>query len=319
MKKTIAYLVLLFCVGLAFSCKKDDGTVNTPSLDGLDILETPVPYVAPGTTVAFKADVEDIYTSDDSTPKGAIGLYWVVSKDSNTVLRDTTSRDIKASNPVFTYTPLDPGSITVTCHAYASGYNSASVSVSFAAIDPDNSLTGLEGTTAMIDGDKYFVADIDGTTWLTSNLYNTQSGISFYLSSVTDKLLGRFYTWEEALSACPQGWTLPTAEQWDALGTSASDLMVNATMLEKKMWTYWPGIDITNAKKFNAIPAGYVDRSGGDSNVQGFMDYAIFWTATEADDPSLAQYRYIYSDTDAVQKGNGSKTSLALSVRCVKE
>ena len=319
MKRTIAYLVVILCLGLAFSCKKDDSTTNMPGLQGLDMLETPVPYVAPGTTVAFKADVSNIRTSDNTSPKEAIGLYWVVSMDSNTVLRDTTSRDIKASNPQFTYTPLDPGSITVTCYAFTSGYSSASVSVSFAAIDPDNSLTGLEGTTAIIDGNKYYIADIDGATWLASNLYNTKSGISFYLSNVTDKLLGRYYTWEEALTACPEGWTLPTAEQWDALGTNACDLMVDAAMLDVQMWPYWPGVDITNAKKFNAIPAGYVDRSGGDSNVQGFMDYAMFWTATEADDPSLAQFRYIYSDTNAVQKGNGSKTSLALSVRCIKK
>ena len=319
MKKTIAYIAVLLAMGLAFSCKKDDDSATTPSLQGLDISETPVPYVAPGTTVAFKADVSYIYTSDDSTPEEAIGLYWVVTQDSNTLLRDTTSRDIKVSNPEFTYTPLDLGSLTVTCYAYSKGYTNASVSVAFAAIDPDNSLTGLEGTTTLIDGNKYFVADINGTTWLTSNLYNTKSGISFYLSDVTDKLLGRYYTWEEAMSACPEGWTLPTAEQWDALGSNACDLMVDAAMLEVQMWPYWPGMDITNTKKFNAIPAGYVDRSGGDDNVQGFMDYAIFWTATEADDSSLAQYRYIYSDTNAVQKGNGGKTSLALSVRCVKK
>ena len=318
MKKTIAYLVVILLVGLAFSCKKEE-TTTTVSLMGLDMSETPVPYVAPGTTVAFKANVSDLYTSDDSTPEEAIGLYWLVTMDSNTVLRDTTSRDIKESNPKFTYTPLDPGSITVTCYAFTKGYASSSVSVSFAAIDPDNSLTGLEGTTSEIDGNKYYVADIDGVTWLTSNLYNTKSGISFYLSEVTDKLLGRFYTWEEAMSACPEGWALPTAEQWDALGTNATDLMVDAAMLEVQMWPYWPGSNITNAKKFNAIPAGYVDRSGGDTNVQGFMDYAMFWTATEADDPSLAQFRYIYSDTNAVQKGNGGKTSLALSVRCVKK
>ena len=319
MKKAIAYITVLLTLGLAFSCKKENENTVTPSLMGLDISETPVPYVAPGKTVAFKADVSYIYTSDDSTPEEAIGLFWVVTQDSKTLLRDTTSRDIKVSNPEFTYTPLDLGSLTVTCYAYSKGYANASVSVAFAAIDPDNSLTGLEGTTMVIDGNKYFVADIDGTTWLTSNLYNTKSGVSFYLSDVTDKVLGRYYTWEEALSACPEGWALPTAEQWDALGSNACDLMVDAAMLDAQMWPYWPGMDITNAKKFNAIPAGYVDRSGGDDNVQGFMDYAIFWTSAEADDPSLAQYRFIFSDNAVVQKGNGSKKSLALSVRCVKE
>ena len=315
MKKTIAYIAVILAAGLAFSCEKENSSTSTPSIQGLDLENTPIPYVAPGTTVTLKADVSNIYTSDDKTPDEPIGLYWVVTD----VLRDTTTRDIKVSNPEFSYCAAEVGTITITCYAYSKGYTSASVSVTYAAIDPETSLTGLEGTVADINGDKYYVADIGGTTWMASNLYTTQSGISFFQSSVTDPILGRFYTWEEAQSACPEGWKLPTAEQWDALGSNACDLMVDAAMLDVQMWPYWPGVDITNAKKFNAIPVGYVDRAGGDNNVQGFMDYAIFWTATEADDPALAQYRFIYSDNATVQKGNGGKTSLALSVRCIKE
>ncbi|MBR6883497.1 MAG: hypothetical protein IKN06_11110, partial [Bacteroidales bacterium] len=48
-------------------------------------------------------------------------------------------------------------------------------------------------------------------------------------------------------------------------------------------------------------------------------DYAAFWTATEsADDPSLARYRYIYVEENDVKATYGDKSSLALSVRCVR-
>ena len=317
MKKSIAYFALVLAVGLAFSCKKDESTTTTPYLSGLDLEETPVPYVAPGTKVALKADVSNIYTSDGKTPEEAIGLYWLIDGES---YRDTTTRDIKVSNPEFSYTPTETGSVTIRCYAFTKGYSNASVSVSFSAIDPETSVSGITGETSLINGNKYYVTNIDGTTWMANNLYGTQSGISFYLSSVTDSFLGRFYTWEEALTACPEGWKLPTAQEWDALGTDACALMVDAAVLDKQIWPYWPNMVITNTKKFNAIPAGYVDRTGGDSNVQGYSSYAIFWTATEADnDASLAQFRYIYSDNPEVQRGNGGKTSLALNVRCIKK
>lgn len=314
MKKSIFCLVIALIACVAFSCKKDDSTTTTPSLAGLSIEEDPVPFVAPGTTVTLKADVSYIYTSDDTTPSEPIGIIWVVSN----VLRDTTTRDIKVSNPEFQYYVSDVGAVTITCYAYSSGYTNASTSVSFSAIDPETSLSGLKGETQVIDGHKFYVASIGTSTWLASNLYGTASGISYCLSDVTDSFLGKFYTWEEALTACPKGWKLPTAEEWDSLGADACALMTDATLLEEQMWTYWPGMDITNTTGFNAIPAGYVDRTGGDTNVQGFKSYAMYWTASEAED-GLAQYRYIYADKPKVQKGRGARNSLALSVRCIKE
>ncbi len=317
MKNSTAYLILFLALGLAFSCKKEEENKISPGLYGLDVEEEPVPFVAPGTTVTVQAVTSGLYTSDGSTPEEAIGLYWTVDGSG---VRDTLTLDISASNPAYSYTPEETGSVTIYCYAFSSGYSNGSVSVSFRAIDPENSLSGLEGETAQIGGNKYYVTTLDGTTWMGNNLYGTDSGISFYLASVTDSFLGRFYTWEEAVSACPEGWKLPSAEQWDALGADAGALMADATVLEEQMWTYWPGMEITNAKKFNAIPAGYVDRSGGDDNVQGYMDYAIFWTATPAgEDGSLAQFRYIYADQPEVQAGTGGKTSLALSVRCIRE
>ncbi|MBR1570378.1 MAG: fibrobacter succinogenes major paralogous domain-containing protein [Bacteroidales bacterium] len=319
MKKAIAYSAILLAAVLASACKKDNTEETVPSLKGLTIEESAVPYVAPGTVVKFKADVSDIYSSDSEKEPGDIGVYWVVFRDNMTFLRDTLTRNIKLSNPEFSFTADEIGKYSVNCYAYAKGFSNASATESFSAIDPDSSLAGLEGETTVIDGRKFYTTEINGTTWLASNLYGTESGISYYLSSVTDAFLGKYYTWLEATEACPEGWKLPTAEEWDSLGEDACSLMTDATLLEEKMWTYWPGMDITNSKLFNAIPAGYVDLTGGWDNIQGFMDYAIFWTASDSDNPDFAQFRYIYADQPKVQKGVGSRHSLALSVRCIKK
>ncbi len=320
MKKSLLYTAAALVALVAISCKKDDNSTTTPSLGGLSLSGTVVPYLAVGETLTLEADVSDIYTSDDSTPENAIGMYWTVTLDGSVVQRDTTSRDIEVSHPKYAYTTTGLGKFTLTCYLFSSGYINSSSSVSFSVIDPENSLSGLSGKTQNIGGNKFYVTTIDGATWLANNLYGTPSGVSFYLSPVTDSFIGKFYSWKEALTACPEGWSLPSAAEWDALGTDACALMADAVLLEEQMWTYWPGMDITNAKGFNAIPAGYVDLTGGQSNVQGFMDYAIFWTASPSEeDGDLAEYRYIYADKNIVQKGFGSKESLALPVRCIKD
>ncbi len=321
MNKHFLYVVAAAFLALGIlSCKKEETSSTVPSLQGLLLDDEPVPYVAPGTTITIKADVSSIYTSDDKTPSQPIGIYWIASMNSKTIQRDTTTRNINTSNPPFTFKAEELGKVTITCYAFAGpDYINSTAACTFSVIDPEHSLSGLEGTISSIAGNKYYTTDINGTTWMANNLYGTQDGVSFYLSSVTDSFIGRFYTWEEARRACPAGWSLPTAAEWDALGTDACALMANAVLLEEQMWTYWPGMDITNAKGFNAIPAGYVDFTGGRNNVQGFMNYAIFWTADTSDDEEKGEFRYIYADKPEVQKGFGSKTSLALSVRCIKE
>ena len=42
-------------------------------------------------------------------------------------------------------------------------------------------------------------------------------------------------------------------------------------------------------------------------------------TADELEDVDMGVFRYLYKDQPAIMKGKGSKTSLALNVRCVKE
>ena len=93
--------------------------------------------------------------------------------------------------------------------------------------------------------------------------------------------------------------------------------MANASFLDSELWPYCKEVKPTNTLGFNAIPTGYIDRTGNATNNSGDKEYALFWTA-DAKDASLAHYRYIFGTNPVVQKGEGSRTSLALSVRCVK-
>lgn len=313
--KRITLIVLCAALGLAWGCKKDSTTSSKPSLLGLSLSQGVAPYQAVGSPLSIQVLFDKLYTSDSSTPKAAISLQYQVNGEKAVVLTE----NYKESNPPLVYTPESAGSYTIKFSAVSSdnNYYNATVSASFTAIDTDASLQGLSGTSTSIGGRSFLTMTSGGRTWLAQNLWGTTSGQVYNLSAVTEKLFGRYYSWEEASAACPSGWRLPTAAEFDALGTSAPDLMAPVSFLDKEMWTYWPGMTPTNAKSFNAIPAGYLDRSKIDTDsVSGYGHYAAFWTSdTEGD---LACYRYIQEDNPVVQKGLGSKASLALSVRCVR-
>ena len=307
MRKTIISAIILAGILSIPACKKDDSTDNTPSLSGLYITEDAVPYVEPGIKLVFKANANNIVTSDNSNP-GTIGLYWQV----NSAKRDTLTTDITKSNPDFTYQVDTLGTYQVTCYAYAgTGYYNASAITSFRAINSATALTGLGEETSVTIG---------GKQWSARNLSNTTSGVSYKKATVVDNLFGRLYSWEEAVNACPDGWHLPTAQEWDAIEEDVSALMAPAKFLNSDMWEPALGQEITNTSGFSAIPVGYLDNTASMDKYRRYGEMAAFWTASEASsDASLAQFRFILYDNNAIMKGNGDKSSLALSVRCVKD
>ena len=312
MKNFSIYLAAALCLVLAYSCKDDEETETVYSLSGLTV-DGAVAFMAKGDTQHLTLNVSKLKSSSGTLPE-KVGLYYQI----NSAKRDTLTKDIKA-DPNFTlnYKADTLGQYNLTAYAYdaTSKMYSSSVTVTFRAIDPNTVLTGLAGVADL--GKKYIEKNIGGATWMAQNLYETPAGLAYEGCEVMNSVFGRYYTYEEALTACPSGWHLPTQAEWDALGTDAGALMADASFLGSALWPYCKEVKPTNTLGFNAIPAGYIDRTGDATSNSGDKEYAVFWTA-DAKDASLAYYRYIFGTNPVVQKGEGSRTSLALSVRCVK-
>lgn len=309
MRKPIIFAVLFAGILSIAACKKDESTDSTPNLSGLYFTEEAIPYVAVGEDVTLRVNPNKIITSDGSSV-GTIGLYWQV----NSANRDTLTRDVAKENPDFKYHVDTLGTYQVACYAFAGDdsyhYYNASAVTSFQAIDPVKSLTGLALKASVTIG---------GKEWSARNLANNESGASYKKAGVVDNLFGRLYSWEEASVACPAGWHLPTAEEWDAINEDVSALMAPAQFLDVDMWEPAISQSITNESGFNAIPVGYLDNTASLDKYRRYGEMAAFWTASDAtSDASLAQFRFILYDNSAIMKGNGDKSSLALSVRCVK-
>lgn len=318
MKKTLYCAALLLLVVSAFSCKKKDDTTTTPSLSGLVIDSDNTTFMGIGTTITVKADVSNIVCSDETKFPETIGIYYVL----NSGQRDTTTKDVKVSNPPYEVELNVPGTYTLYCYAYGgSDFYNASTNISFTVVDPETALSGLpELPTVKIAGSTFSLVELQGKTWMANNLYGTNSGAYYEDSEILASIFGQYYTWTEAQGACPNGWHLPSAEEFDqCVGNVAGDAMVNAQFVDKNMWTYWPEVPITNSLKFCALPVGFLDFTLEGVPEDGYKQYACFWTADENEETNLGVFRYIYEQENEIKKGLGDKETLAMSVRCVRD
>ena len=171
------------------------------------------------------------------------------------------------------------------------------------------------------DGEVYKTVKIGNQIWLAENLryrgpvkkidgWTIEEKYFYYPPDMRPsniKEYGCLYTWETALKACPDGWRLPTKDEFKALLTYVgSDISTRSQNLHATTWK--SGADKYG---FSALPAGYY--YGGYYG--HFGDYAFFWSATEVDCGSA--YRLVLG-SDYACVGNDLKGG-AFSVRCIKD
>lgn len=322
------------------SCKKDkDSTSTKDYVSGTLTFSSSVPaYVRKGD--AFSLTPSGI-THPGTGLAEDVGYYWTVSWNS---AKDTTKTETdKTGDGTFKFTvPSKVGTFTVYCVAFADGYYTKTNTTSFSVVDAalDSTVAGAYSSKDPIfvdprDEGTYYTTTFNGKTWMKNNLYYSGSGVPYENSEAMDAIFGRFYSWNEAVAACPEGWHLPSdaefVEMAEALATKgtkfseketfsgvAGGLMVDAKFLGTRMWEYWPQVKITNKAGFSALPVGYAVNTGSASKYTGTNNYAAFWTSDQNGDDS-AYYRYIYVKQNDIMIGYGDKESFQASVRCVKD
>lgn len=315
-------VLVLFC---ATSCK-DDKTENFSYLTGAPEFSLPI-YATAGETFSFT--VKDV-TADDGSE---VGYYWY---SSTLDIRDTTN--------TFTLTLPDTlCTVSLTCSAFATGYYNSSTTQSVTIVRSgreNGSISGLDAAegrdfffTDPRDGHSYLCATVGAKDWFRENLAYKGSGAALENCETVSDIFGRFYTWNEAVSACPDGWRLSTLDDWAdaaaaALGSrpdpsvrfqsAAGYFMGDLRFNGKKMWEYWPDVKITDKLGLSVIPLGYASKMENRTDFDSMYDYAAFWTADEKDS-DRAFYRYFYDESPDLFIGYSSKKSFAANVRCVRD
>ncbi|MGM9736774.1 MAG: fibrobacter succinogenes major paralogous domain-containing protein [Candidatus Cryptobacteroides sp.] len=322
------------------SCKKDkDDTTLSNSFTGTLRFSVPA-CVLPGDVVEAEPRGMNKDTVD-------IGYYWTVSpiltdKDTTRALGDPASKTGKFSFEV----PDTLGVLTVNCVAFATGYYTTSASYDCVVVNPEFGKTltedGVEPTDPYIvderDGKTYYYKRIGSRDWFVRNLSYTGAGISYLEAPALDDIYGKYYTWNEAAIACPEGWRLPVAADWLDLGKAAGytgddgntdflgvagNLMVNGRFNGDRMWEYWPAVKITNSTGFSALPTGYITGDSSGHNSYGNNEYAVYWSGDtvklDAGDEEQALYKMIYVERPDVMTGSSHKTGFYATVRCVRD
>ena len=316
-KRLLLYTTLLLAVFSAFSCKKDEQTTEIkPSIYGLTFdLAT---FGRPGES--FTVEPYGVYVTEG---EGIVSYQykWKVNSDPYSDPMDT-----------FTFTAEEVGNYTITCQVsdpddnYYAGTFSKTVIIIDPALGKTLTGTGIEtGDDHVTDArgkvgeTEYYYVHLGNLDWFRNNLAWTGEGLAYENADVTSYPLGRYYTWDEAMEACPEGWRLPTNEEWASLGTEAAPLLCDAYLNSKKMWEYWPNVERTNTTSLAIIPSGYALPAITTPTYKRLYDYAAFWTSTVSEDDSrMAAYRYIHVKENEVRTTYAEKGSLALSVRCVR-
>jgi len=174
------------------------------------------------------------------------------------------------------------------------------------------------------DGQTYNTIEIGSQTWFAENLNHETSNSWWYEnSSANGDIYGRLYTWDAALTACSNGWHLPSDDEWKTLEMQLgmSQSQANATGLrgidegEKMKSTsgWYNNGNGTNSSGFTALPGGYRGSTGSFS----YLGYNSGWWSSAERSDTHAWSRNLGYDSDRVDRNGYDKTH-GRSVRCLK-
>ena len=187
-------------------------------------------------------------------------------------------------------------------------------------IDPSSVTTG-----EMIDSrDKqtYRTVTIGTQTWMAQNLNFETSDSYCYKDSLANCFTyGRLYTWTAAIKACPNGWHLPSKDEFETLFTAVGGSDIAGKML--KSTSSWRVKNGKDPYAFSALAAGDGDYGGNYGN-KG--DYTGFWISSEGTDENVWTMTIDLSSYDDGAALNYDATTLIgsfkdyrFSVRCLKD
>ncbi len=167
------------------------------------------------------------------------------------------------------------------------------------------------------DGKVYKTVTIKDQIWMGENLaFKTESGCSVY-EDVKDyvKIHGYLYTWETATRVCPDGWRLPSMQDWWYLSNFLGGDELSGGKLKQTGTTTWksPNTGATNSSGFNALSSG----RNGDTKKEFIGNTTFFWTNVDDDDVT-SWCGALYYDKEVISLYPVNKKE-GYSVRCIKK
>ena len=171
----------------------------------------------------------------------------------------------------------------------------------------------------------YKTVKIGEQVWFAENLaFIASSGCWSYDEQLSNvELYGYLYTWKAATKSCPDGWHLPTDDEWKelemhlGLSQTEADETGLRGIIAKQLRTqegWFEGKNGTNETGLSIVPNGFRKLDGS------FLEQdkaAYFWTASSQDKIPAWQRNFGYNYRGGVFRFYSNKL-LGFSVRCVK-
>jgi|FLOH01.1.fsa_nt_gi uncharacterized protein (TIGR02145 family) len=224
------------------------------------------------------------------------------------------------TNPTHTYNT--DGSYTVTLAVTNSSGSDTESKIDYIVVSGGGN--GCGGQTSLTyGGQTYPIVEIGNQCWMAENLnYETENSWWYENSEENGDDYGRLYTWEAALTACPNDWHLPTDDEWctlttyidptvDCNTTGFSGTDVGYKMKNTSGWSNNGNGD--NSSGFAGLPGG---SRGGNGLYQYITEGGYWWSSSDVS--SSAYYRYLYYGNSGINRHTTYKPT-GLSVRCVKD
>jgi uncharacterized protein (TIGR02145 family) len=175
-------------------------------------------------------------------------------------------------------------------------------------------LAAQDKFTDQRDGNSYRTINIAGVTWMAENLkYKAEGSGAYYFDNNPYNMAsyGVLYEWKTAMKACPDGWHLPSGEEFRTLITHF------------EIDDAW-GKTGSGPVSFSIQLAGMQDYEGTFTEMD---ESAYYWSATEYNKNDAEYFSYMIINGKAIidvsrkedmPDIHGAEKSSKYSVRCVK-
>ena len=169
----------------------------------------------------------------------------------------------------------------------------------------------LNTITDMRDGKRYKIVKIGNQTWMAENLaFKADNGCWSYNNDVSKvSKYGYLYNFSTASTICPNGWHLPSDDEWNVLEESFG---LPLSMANRSGYRGTQASAIKS--KLKILLGGCFENDGRFNQIES---RAYFWSST-AQDSTCRWDRIFYFQGPVVCKGC-SEENWGLSVRCLKD
>lgn len=287
MIKVLSRLIIVSLFTFLYSCEEDENKLPVPDFTADKTI------VATGESVNFT----------DLTKYNPKTWLWNFGDESNSTLQNPThSYKYEGKYYVHLYTENENGANYIKKNEFITVYQKTEI------------------LTDSRDNKTYKTIKIGNQWWMAENLnYNMEGSYAYNNNEEYAATYGRLYDWPLASNACPDGWHLPSKNEFQTLLNYINTVHAQELMAVSNLWNYNYCIEnprANNKTGFSALPGG--------AYIWGFLginDEAAFWTSSLYNNHPFHYYIVscgndgftYFTDLD------NNDTFVKYSVRCIKD